>query len=233
MSHTLETILNISFKNSSLLKLALTHSSYVKKSNDLHNERLEFLGDAVLKMVVSDFLYTHYPDYQEGDLTKIRSGIISDKHLATIGTRLELGQYMCFSDGEKMNGGSTRPSNLGNCVEAILGAYYLDQGLVPASSLWMTLWTTYGDSLKTIQLSSNFKSDLQEFMQRHNESLPVYTVIDSFGPDHAMQFLIQCDISYQGSVYNATAQSATKKDAEQNAAHALIQVLREKGIISD
>ena len=223
----LEKALNITFTDKELLQSALTHKSFPNKGKagaESHNERLEFLGDAVLKLIISEHLYLTYPKQAEGELTKLRAQLISDKLLGKIGKSLNIGQYMRFSYGEKQSGGATRPSNIGDAIEAILGAYYLDQGLEKTKVFLLKLIKNFESELPNIDLV-DYKTTLQEFCQKNKVDLPSYTLEKEEGPDHEKIFHIYVSIEHKAKVIRADGKGNNKKEAEQKAAkHALDQL---------
>ncbi|MGE4169522.1 MAG: ribonuclease III [Candidatus Margulisiibacteriota bacterium] len=216
--------LGIRFKTRALLATALTHSSYARQHKQPieDNERLEFFGDAVVKLVVSEFLFKRFPQSNEGELTKKRAGMVSDKSLASLAEGLGLGRWMVFSHGEKQSGGSQKTSNLANGFEAVLGAYYLDSGLEAARAFFEPLLET----LLTAEISADPKSELQEFQQRKHKALPRYTVVKTEGPDHQKTFHVALKLSMGKDSLSFEGQGATKKEAEQAAAKQALDHLK-------
>lgn len=212
-------LFGIKIEQQNLFKRALTHSSYTreKEINSLENyERLEFLGDAVLKLCVSDILYKNYPDYSEGELTKIRSIIVSDKNLAKIGLEMGLGSLIILGHQEEKMGGRKRMSIVACTFEAILGAYYLS-GKYKELSLFLE--RIFKESIKTVDKNFekfNAKAVLQEYTQSKNKIIPEYKVIEEEGPEHNKVFVIE--VSYMGSIIE-TGRGKTKKEAEQDGAY--------------
>tara|TARA_B100001113_G_C21081156_1_gene609989 strand:- start:74 stop:799 length:726 start_codon:yes stop_codon:yes gene_type:complete len=228
---TLELILGVHFSKISLLKTAVTHRSYAKVMNNpdiIDNERLEFLGDAILKLIVSNFLYQHYPNESEGFMTKIRSKVVSDRVLAQLAKEIELGQYIYMSYGEAQSGGANRESILANTFEAMLGALYLDQGYEIAEKVFLKYYLPHRDQLESQLLTFDYKSVLQEWTQAHQLGVPEYHLIKQEGPDHDSTFYIEVRITFQGKQYVCQGNSHSKKSAEQNAAKLLIQDLNIK-----
>jgi ribonuclease III len=204
---------------------ALTHSSYTYETRcpTLDNyERLEFLGDAVLKLCISDMVFTRYPEYREGDLTKIRAVVVSDAVLAQVADRLQLGDYMLFGQSEARSGGARRPSNLACAFEALLGALYLD-GQMPAvqALLHDLLWDVIED-VDQNKTKDNFKATLQEYTQGEGMGLPEYAVLKETGPSHKRTFYVS--VSLNGALIGQ-GRGKSKKSAQQEAARdALIQL---------
>ena len=214
----LERKIKISFKNPSLLETAFVHRSYVNehKSEDLsHNERLEFLGDAVLELVTTEFLYEAFPNEEEGKLTNFRSALVKGNHLAKIAHELELGQYLKLSRGEEKSGGRAKNYLLANTLEALIGAIYLDRGFVHAHKfISRYILTNLGEILKK-GLHIDSKSHLQEFSQDKHGVPPTYTVLSESGPDHNKVFEIAVFI---GEKMLAKGTGSSKQKAEQDAA---------------
>ncbi|MEK9657953.1 MAG: ribonuclease III [bacterium] len=223
----LQAEIGIVFKNESFLRTALTHSSFakrVKREPASDNERLEYLGDAVLKLIVSKYLYFKFPYDNEGVLTKLRSTMVADQFLAVLAKHLDLGAYMRFSYGEKKNGGDVRSSNLANAFEAVLGAIYLDQGFDTCSQFFLCLFEQFKDVLAE---AVDYKSKLQEFLQKKQSSLPVYMVDKESGPDHKKVFFIKIEISFEGKCYSCVSEGDSKKEAEQRAAKKMLDILHQ------
>ena len=212
------------FKNQGLLRQALTHSSYanerhMKKLSD--NERLEFLGDAVLEIISSDFLYHNYPDVPEGQLTKLRASIVCEPTLALCTKELDLGDYLYLGRGENQTGGRKRKSILSDALEAVIGAIYLDGGFANAKEFVLKYILT---DIEHKQLFYDSKTILQEVVQGEHEQLD-YRLVGESGPDHDKSFSVEVWIGEQKI---SEGSGHTKKAAEQEAAyHALIK-LREQ-----
>ncbi len=215
--HALETALGVRFRDSSLLRLALTHGSFVHERPDEapeSNERLEFLGDAFLSMVIAEELYLKFPDLPEGGLTEIRSSLVRTETLARIGAQLRLGDYLYLGRGEKQSGGSTRERNLAGALEAVLGALMLDQGVAKARKVTLAL---FGDLLvsQPVDATANFKSTLQEEVQSRGRPAPAYQTVaqEGTGPDRSFTV----EVLVAGEVL-AIGTGNTKRKAEQEAA---------------
>ena len=213
----LQKTIGVQFKNSDLLKQAFIHRSYLNETRHLKtsNERLEFLGDAVLSFLTSSFLYKTYPDYSEGTLTNIRSSLVKTKTLAHIATKLALGDLLFLSHGEEDSGGRINPSLLADTFEALLGAAYLDAGLDAAKQLLETQLFPEADDIITNKSYIDYKSLLQEIIQEQSRTSPTYRVIKSEGPDHAKTFWVEALAAHQ-SLGEGTGKS--KQEAEQAAA---------------
>lgn len=220
----LEKKLGITFTNKQLCLTALTHKSYAHTHSGMsHNERLEFLGDAVLKLVISEYLFQQYPSTAEGDLSKMRGQYVSDRNLAQIGKKLNLGEYMRFSQNEINTGGRTRNSNLANVFEAILGAYFLDKGIDSVRQFLMNMISLFKENFAKENVTLDFKSRLQEILQQHKTALPEYHVLKEEGPDHEKVFHIEAVIYFKSKRYYTTGLANTKKEAEQLAAKTLLE----------
>lgn len=218
-------VIGYEFKQDGLLIQALTHSSYanekrMKKHSD--NERLEFLGDAVLEIVSSEHLYKSYPDLPEGELTKLRASLVCEPTLAECAQQLHLGEYLLLGRGEDHTGGRERKSILSDSLEAVIGAVYLDGGFANAKEFILEY------ILKDImhkRLFFDSKTILQEFVQGQNMGEIRYKLTGESGPDHDKLFTVELDI---GSRRISSGEGHTKKDAEQNAAYCALMQLREK-----
>jgi ribonuclease-3 len=208
-----ENILNYKFKNRRLLKKALTHRSW--ENGGLSNERLEFLGDAVLGLVVSEFLFGVYPNLHEGDLTKMKSSLVNEAVLARVFTDSGLGEYIYLSAEEEKSGGREKPSITADAMEAVLGAVYLDGGLENASGVIDRLIISDHEKIMMDESTYNFKGELLELVQIDGRGVPRYEVIEEIGPDHEKTFVVS--VSVESEVIG-TGKGTTKKEAEQKAA---------------
>jgi ribonuclease-3 len=227
----LQTLIGYQFKDLALLERAMTHKSYVHESGHRHlkhNERLEFFGDAVLKLVVSEYIMKKFPEQDEGELTKLRARAVSDNHLYKIGRDLGLGQYLTMSENERRTGGEKRKSNLANTVEALYGATYLDGGIEPASALILNLMKKSIDQIIIADEDKDYKSALQEWVQRQGQNLPEYKVLKETGPDHQKVFLVQVKVGKGLRRPKADGEGRTKKEAEQSAAKNLLTAMEKK-----
>jgi len=206
-----------SFKTLSLLKQALTHRSYANEhpeEDSRHNERLEFLGDAVLNLVLSDLLLKKFPDLSEGDISRIRAGLVNEKKLAQIAGVLELGSYLMIGRGEELTEGRQKPSLLGDTLEALLGAVFLDGGFKSASRIISRLFRSQLET-DLPKSAGDYKTTLQEYCQGKLKQVPIYHLVKEEGPDHKKVFLVQVRISDQ---VVGTGEGKTKKEAQQKAA---------------
>lgn len=204
-----------------LLLTALTHRSAVneKKGTAVSNERLEFLGDAVLELIVSDHLYRHFPDKPEGELTKLRAELVQTKTLAAAAQKLKLGEIMLFSAGERNSGGHNNPSILADCFEAVVGSIYLDRGLPAAvdfiSQNLIGIKTTL---LKQVQIT-DYKSKLQTLWQKTYQIAPTYKIISTTGPEHKKTFIVNV---YLKKKVMGQGTGLSKQTAQQQAAKSAI-----------
>lgn len=211
----IEKKLGVSFINRSLLSQSLTHSSYGHEKNCPDNERLEFLGDAVLKLAITEYLYHKFPGHPEGELTKIRATVISDETLSRIGKALDIGSYLLLSLNEKRSGGQKRKSNQANAIEAVIGAIYLDAGLGKVRDMIIEFLRDEVDKVSRVGFIRDYKSALQEHAQKHKWELPHYRVIKESGPRHRQVFWIE--VKLKGKRYGI-GRGGNKKEAEQRAA---------------
>lgn len=211
--------LGTSFLNRILLNQSLTHSSYGHEHKVPDNERLEFLGDAILKLVISEYLYHKFPDRAEGDLTKIRAAVISDDTLASVGRRTNIGNFLLLSNNEKRTGGTRRKSNLANAFEAVIGAVFLDAGIGKSREMILGVLVSEIDKVSKEGYIRDFKSALQEYAQKRKWELPRYRVVKETGPKHRRVFWMEVKIKGRGY---GMGRGRNKKEAEQRAAmHAL------------
>ena len=218
-----ETLIGYEFKNPHLLQQALTHSSYanekhMKKHSD--NERLEFLGDAVLEVISSEFLFTNYPDLPEGNLTKLRASLVCEPTLAACTQQIQLGEFIRLGKGEDMTGGRTRKSILSDALEAVIGAIYLDGGFTNAKEFILKFILT---DIEHKKLFYDSKTILQEVVQGHYEESLNYKLIGESGPDHDKSFSVEVRI---GEKVIGTGTGHTKKAAEQEAAYQALLILK-------
>ncbi len=217
----LERALGVRFRDRGLLELALRHDSFAHErgADREHYERLEFLGDAVLNLVVSDYLFRQYPERSEGELAKERARLVSEAALAHLGRRLRLGGYLLLGRGEEKGGGRDRPGLLADAVEAVLGAVYADAGYGVAHAL-ATRWL--GELLQSLPgRTEDFKSRLQERLQESGR-LPRYRIVEAAGPDHARSFRVRVEV--EGNVIGEGV-GRSKKEAEQAAAEEALRWL--------
>jgi ribonuclease III len=214
----LQECLGYPFNSIRLLKQALTHSSYVNEAEYVEtedNEKLEFLGDALLGLVISDMLYTDYPHFREGDLAKLKSYVVSEQFLAELARELCLGDYLLLGKGEKASGGREKSSLLANSFEALIAAVYLDGGIERAREF---IYTRFNDKIQKLVQEHQIldhKSLLQEHTQMMFNCVPVYQLLSKSGPDHDKTFEVQLSI---GDKIYSIGRGKSKKEAEQMAA---------------
>lgn len=224
-SKELEEKIGYRFQNRAYLEQALRHSSY---ANERHmdrldnNERLEFLGDAVLELVTSEYLYETHPTMPEGEATRTRASIVCEQTLALCAKDLNLGGYLYLGKGEEMTGGRVRPSITSDAMEAVIGAIYLDGGFANAKEF---VHRFILNDIEHKQLFFDSKTILQEIVQGEMECEPVYELIGEEGPNHNKVFIVQ--VKLNGEVYGS-GRGRTKKAAEQEAAYVAIMKLKEK-----
>ena len=217
-----EEIIGYQFKNKQLLHEALSHSSYANERKKVRrsNERLEFLGDSVLGMVVADYLYHAHPDTPEGELTRTRAALVREGSLHEAALTLGLGDYLRLGRGEDAGGGRSRPSLLADAMEAVLAAIYLDGGIEPTRMLIKKLILDR-ESEKTVK-RGDYKTALQELVQRTPGSVITYRLVSESGPDHCRVFEMEVSV---GGKPVGRGEGHTKKEAEQQAARMAIETL--------
>lgn len=221
----LEEKLGYTFHDRRLLENALTHSSYAnenKSKGETSNERLEFLGDSVLGMVVADHLYRTHPDMPEGELTRTRAALVCEDSLVEVAAQLELGEYLKLGRGEDAGGGRKRPSIQADAVEAVIAAVYLDGGIGSARKL-ITNFILTNNEREQEGAVRDFKTALQELVQRESGRVLSYRLMGESGPDHAKVFSVEVDLNGQPI---GTGEGRSKKEAEQNAAKAAMAKLK-------
>ncbi len=214
--------LGLDFNDQGLLRQAFVHRSYInenKQSGLSHNERLEFLGDAVLELVITDFLFAKYPDKAEGDLTAYRSALVNATTCSDIATRLGMNEYLLLSKGESKDMGRARQYILANTLEAFIGAIYLDLGYESAKKFIETEFTPLIDGIISERTWIDSKSLFQEKAQEFDGVTPSYKTIKESGPDHEKKFTVGV---YVGKELVATGEGDSKQDAEQAAARAAL-----------
>lgn len=223
--HFLQSEIHYEFKQVKLLIQALTHSSYANEHGCDHNERLEFLGDAVLELAVSHILFTKFPEVQEGHLTKMRSSLVNETALAEVAHRLRIGSMLFLGKGEDAQGGREKNSVLSDALEAVLGAIFLDGGLEAATASVKILYKEQWPSPPATFRPKDYKSQLQEMTQRMWKERPAYILRESHGPEHAKHFVVQVMLP-DGACIEWEASSMRK--AEQGAAARALQHLQKK-----
>ncbi len=214
---SLENVIGYTFRDKNLLAQAMTHASlgYETQRSMADNQRLEFLGDAVIQLLLSHTLFTQFPQSDEGTLTKARAQIVSTPSLARLAQKLNLGQFLRLGKGEESNGGRDRSSTLCDALEAIIGAIYLDGGLEQASAFAKQLFAPEVAALRESSVDGNPKGSLQELIQAVSDLVPSYKIISASGPDHAREF--EAQIEWNGAAWGH-GQGRSKKEAEVRAA---------------
>jgi len=204
--------LGCAFERKELLELALTHRSFHNREN---NERLEFLGDAILNFVIAEALYARFSQAREGQLSRLRAELVSGVALAKLAKQFELGSFLVLGGGELRSGGHRRDSILADAFEAIIGALYLDQGMDVCKQHLLQWFQPYLDAVHLDQ-SKDPKTTLQEKLQAYKYSLPIYEVVNVSGDPHNQYFKIRCHV--QNISHETTGEGATRRVAEQQAA---------------
>ena len=217
----LEKTLRYRFQDAELFQQALTHRSATQHNN----ERLEFLGDAVLDFVVSEAVYRARPDVSEGDLSILRSSLVKDDTLAEIAIELELGEHLILGGGERKTGGHRRESILADALEAIFGAVFLDSGFDAAKAVIDGVYESRYRELPDVKDLRDPKTGLQEWLQARKMSLPEYELAEVTGKDHKQRFVVTCTIVETSSVTDG--ESTTRRKAEQKAARKMLERLAE------
>jgi len=222
----LQSELGYHFKDVSLLELALTHPSFAQESGEpgRHNQRLEFLGDAVLQLTLTAQLYAQFPDHEEGPLTKARAQMVKRQTLFERGQNLELGPRLRLSRGEDRNHGRTRPSNLADAYEAVLGAVFLDGGFDAANQVILQQFESDVADVSAAPNLDNPKGELQELLQGRSQTSPEYRLLEQSGPDHDKTF--RCAVLHLGEEIG-TGTGRSKKRAESEAARSALKALRD------
>lgn len=221
--------LGVTFHDPSLLQQALYHRSYLNEAGDQEiesNERLEFLGDAVLGLIISDKLYRDYSNLSEGHLSQLRAILVRWDALARAAERIDLGAYLVFGRGEELSGGGTRPSNLAGALEALIGAAFLDGGMTLARKLVLRLLKPDLEEIAARGVTADSKSELQHLAQTRWHRIPEYRVVSSQGPDHAKLFTVDACV---GEDVLGRGQGRNKKQAELNAARQALETLAATG----
>ncbi len=214
---TIEKKIDYVFENKELLILAFVHRSFINEYKDgplQHNERLEFLGDSVLGLIIADFLYHRLPAYPEGQLSQLRSRLVDASSCAQYLLKLQLAEYLLLGKGEMMTEGRAKPSILSDAFEALLGAIYLDGGLTCAKAFLLLHFEPEIESAIGTP-PRNYKAELQDFSQKKYQKTPVYKVVEETGPDHAKMFHVMVYINDQEAGFGV---GSSKKEAEARAA---------------
>ena len=223
---SLEAKLNYKFNNVELLKNALVHSSYANevRGTTVSNERLEFLGDSVLSVIVAEHIYHKFPKMPEGELTRMRASLVCEKSLCAFSRELDLGSHILLGRGEEKNGGRERDSILADAFEAVLAAIYLDGGVEAAKNHVFNTVLRDLENYAEEETFKDYKTTLQEIIQRNPEEFVTYSLVDESGPDHDKQFTVAVKLN---SNVIGTGVGKSKKQAEQMAAHQALKLMGE------
>lgn len=220
----IEKKLNITLSNIKLLDIALTHSSYANgKENIKFYERMEFLGDSVLQLSMSEYLFNNYKDKDEGILTKTRALIVCENSLYEVAKKWDLGKYINMSKGEELTGGRNRPSILADCVESIIAAIYLDKGYIEAYNFIISNLHDIITKAMSNKLTMDYKTQLQETLQRNGDVAIDYEVVKFEGPPHRRKFFVRLT----SNMLSGYGEGYSKKEAEQSAAKSVLSSLEE------
>lgn len=213
------------FSNIALLERALTHKSYANEYRvSYHNERMEFLGDAVLNLAVSEYLMRACPDSTEGDMSKLRAAVVSEPALSAVARTIGLGDYMLLGRGEEQTGGRDKDSLLANCLEALIASIYLDTGKEAAAAFVVRFFEDMIKRTCTSRGALDNKTELQELCQERIKQLPEYKIVSETGPDHQKQFAVEVWIK---GILSGRGIGRSKKEAEQRAAKEALKKLTE------
>lgn len=209
--------IEITFGNLNLLNQAFFHSSYINECQDriCDNEKLEFLGDSVLSLVTVEFLYLKYQNKSEGELSRLKSLLVSANTLCEFAHQIHLSEYLLLGKGETKSGGQQRPSLLADTFEAVLGALYLDSGIDTVREFIIPLLDEYIDKIERCEHSKDYKTALQLYVQQKYKSVPIYKTVKESGPDHAKTFYIHVFVN---DTLCGTGKGQNKKNAQQEAA---------------
>ncbi|OGO38213.1 MAG: ribonuclease III [Chloroflexi bacterium RBG_16_57_8] len=223
---TLQETIGITFKDTVLLGQALVHDSYVNENPEIaptSNERLEFLGDAMLGLIVAEKLYHDFPDYAEGQMTQLRASLVRRDTLARLARTIGLGDYLYLGKGEEGSGGRDKIPNLAGALEALIGAIYLDQGPDTARQFTLRLMGQELERLGSSGAGVDYKSQLQELVQSQKQHSPTYSLVEATGPDHDRWFTIEVKV---GETVLGRGSGRSKKVAESEAARVALERLR-------
>ncbi len=223
---TLQQVLGVHFKDPSLLEQALVHSSYINENPGAvlkSNERLEFLGDAILGMIFTQRLYYYFPNATEGEMTKLRSALVRRNTLSNIAKTIGLSDYLYLGKGEEASGGRQKPTNLAGALEAVIAAIFLDQGWETTRDFILRLFDTELEKLTSQGIGVDYKSQLQHLVQSRQQETPVYKIIEATGPAHDRMFTVE--VKVENNVLGRGC-GKSKKLAETEAARSALEQLK-------
>lgn len=218
--------INYTFRDKNTLVLAFTHSSFAnenKRGSHENNERLEFLGDAVLDMAVSEYMYRQFPRMPEGELTKLRAGVVCEASLAKLARNFHIGDYLLLGKGEESTGGRNRDSILADAFEAVIGAICIDGGIEAVSKYIMSFMEQEIEQAKSSFRTMDCKTHLQEVIQKVSKTPVIYTIVSETGPDHNKLFT--AEVCHEGTILG-TGEGKSKKEAEQSAANNALENMK-------
>ncbi len=220
----LQNTLGVSFKDPSLLEQALVHSSYINENMGIttSNERLEFLGDAVLGLIIAQELYRRLPQSSEGEMTELRSSLVRGDALSRLAKAISLGDYLYLGKGEEASGGRRKPANLAGAMEAVIAAIFLDQGFNVTRDFILRLMDKELDKALSRGIAPDYKSQLQELIQAKHQQTPTYQVLEAVGPDHDRRFSVEVRV---GDTVLGRGSGKSKKLAEIEAARSALDQL--------
>jgi len=224
----LQEAVGVYFKDEALLEQALVHDSYVNENQGLapaSNERLEFLGDAIIGVIVAEKLYDDFPQFTEGQMTQLRAGLVRREALARAAEGVSLGDFLYLGKGEQASGGRHKPPNLAGALEAVIGAIYIDQGLPTARKVTLRLLDREYKAAVSLGTGSDYKSELQEIIQAREQRTPSYSLVESTGPDHDRRFTVEVKV---GTTLLGRGSGKSKKAAENEAARDALEKLRRR-----
>lgn len=216
----MEKLLNYKFNDISLLNTAITHSSYAHEVLCENNEKLEFLGDAVLQLVISTFIFNEFKELSEGELSKLRANIVCEGTLAKMSEKIKISENIRIGKGEENSGGRKRPSILADAYEAIIGAIYVDGGFYKTEKYILSQMKDVIFELKNTFVISDYKTYLQELIQKNSTNPIEYVVVEESGPAHDKEFIVE--VRHEGKVLGQ-GEGKSKKEAEQNAAKKAVE----------
>lgn len=223
---SIEARLHYAFRDRSLLLLAFVHRSYINEHREIHqhNERLEFLGDSILGLIIAEYLYQNFPNYPEGDLSYLRSRLVEASSCVSYVQKIGIGKHLLLGKGERMNDGRGRESILADLFEAIIGAIYLDGGIDAARQF---IFDNFTQEIETILKTplSNWKALLQDYCQKKYQQPPIYQVLEESGPDHSKNFVIAVMVADKEY---GRGSGASKKEAQQSAAANAVERIKQE-----